>query len=182
VRAIAHDLNNLLTAIVGCGDLALRDLPRGHAARARVEQLQVEAGRAALLVRELLAAAPEPAGSRTVLLVEDDPGMREMTCEILAEAGFEVVAASSGAEAIATAEGRAVDLLLTDLMMPGMSGPELVERLCARRPEMKVVFMSGYSAASAPSGVAADAEFLEKPFAGSTLVAAVRKALARPPA
>jgi len=94
----------------------------------------------------------EPAGKigeehRTVLLVEDERALRKLTGRMLLEMGFVVLEAENGRQAIEIAEraDTAIDLLLTDVVMPGMSGWELAKRLLAERPEMKALYMSGYT-------------------------------------
>jgi CheY-like chemotaxis protein len=120
-------------------------------------------------------AAPA-AGTATILLVEDDDAVREMTRRILVEAGFSCLDAAGGDAALAlyTESPGDVDLLVTDVAMPGMSGPELAERVGDAIP---VLFMSGD-----PGGAAADLPpgsppLLEKPFGPDELLAAVRAAL-----
>ena len=132
------------------------------------------------------AALPGARGTETVLLVEDDPVVREVSVRALRAGGYRVVTANSGADAIA-AFGRqpvAFDLLVSDVVMPGMSGLELADRLRADAPQLRVLFVSGYAA-----GVVAPAdamkpgfEFLPKPFTPSLLLQKVRAVLdaARP--
>ena len=86
-------------------------------------------------------------GSETILVVEDQDELRSLICEVLEDAGHTVLAAANGLEALARAEshGGAVDLLLTDVVMPGMNGRELAERLTALRPGLRVLFVSGYA-------------------------------------
>jgi len=126
--------------------------------------------------REPVHHAPElPRGSETVLLVEDEDMVRRLTVEMLERQGYRVVAASSPAEALTVEEPYA--LLLTDVVMPGMTGPELAERLSGRRPRAAVLFTSGYSgAAVADHGTLAD-RFLEKPFTLEQLARKVRDTL-----
>ena len=95
------------------------------------------------------AAVPEPApreaASTTVLVVEDEDVVRRLVRTVLSGAGFEVLVARDGEEAFALAAEHRVDVLLTDLMMPKLGGLEVAERLRATHPDLKVVFMSGYS-------------------------------------
>src|SRR5690242_16947307 len=83
----------------------------------------------------------------TILLVDDEETVRRFGARTLEKAGFRVVTAGTGADAIVCHEshGVAIDLLLTDVMMPGMNGRELAELLLARRPSLRVLFMSGYA-------------------------------------
>ena len=91
-------------------------------------------------------AAPV-AGSGTVLVVEDAVDLRELIAEILGMAGFTVLSAGAPGEALemVARHAGAIDLLLTDVVMPEMSGRDLADRLTAARPEMKVLYMSGYT-------------------------------------
>lgn len=129
---------------------------------------------------------PEPpivkapaASSATVLVVEDEPGVRGFVVATLERARYHVLVAGSPAEAVALTEGldERIDVLVTDLIMPGINGQVLAERLVARRPSMRVVLMSGYGAsleASSEGGY----RFLAKPFGRDDLIAAVATALA----
>jgi CheY-like chemotaxis protein len=128
------------------------------------------------------AAAPPPAhGHETVLLVEDEEMVRRVAREILEFQGYTVLVASNGEEAAQTAaqHGGAIDLLVTDVVMPGMSGRVVADRLVAARPDLKVLFMSGYTdGAIAHHGVLeAGTAYLAKPFTVDTLAAKVRAVL-----
>jgi CheY-like chemotaxis protein len=128
-------------------------------------------------------AGPRPAANPTVLLVEDADRVRQVVGEMLSMEGFRVLEAWGGREAmeIVHRHGGPIDLLLTDVVMPEMSGRELAERLTPLRPETKVVYMSGYTdPALLPSGVLEPGTvFLEKPFSSDALAFAVRGVLAR---
>jgi len=121
----------------------------------------------------------------TVLLAEDEATVRTLTRSVLASAGFTVLEAKDGASALAAAAAHAgaIHLLVTDVIMPGMSGHELARRLAESRPEMKVLFVSGYTdEALAPRGVVAPrTELLQKPFTPRELVKRVRAVLAGAP-
>jgi len=125
--------------------------------------------------RQVLSAAPA-----TILLVEDEDAVREMATRMLERAGYIVLAASRPSEACAIfeAEPARISLLLTDVVMPEMHGPVLAERLVTQRPDLRVVFVSGYSDAM-PGTTAGGARiaFLPKPFTASALIAAVQGAL-----
>ncbi|HWQ37106.1 MAG TPA: PAS domain S-box protein [Burkholderiales bacterium] len=123
-----------------------------------------------------------PGGSETVLLVEDDAAVRQVTRTVLARHGYRVVEAGSGVEALEVwrAHRERVALVVTDLVMPGgVSGHELARRLRAERPGLKVIFMSGYSAAVAEreAGVRDGENFLQKPFPAERLLETVRRCL-----
>ena len=128
---------------------------------------------------------PEPEsldGTETLLLVEDDEEVRALVLEILQLHGYMVLGANNVSEAIAISEHHPapIHLLVTDVVMPGMSGPALVERLMPARPEMKVLYMSGYTGTALHAELEQSACFLEKPFTSEALAAAVRRALGSP--
>jgi PAS domain S-box-containing protein len=129
---------------------------------------------------ESLAAAddPEPGRGETVLVVEDEPFLRELLRAILEEQGYAVLSAESGADALRVAAGNdgPIDVVLTDLLMPGMTGRQLVARLAEAHPETRALFMSGYAADELAGEEVADG-FLQKPFGASELGAAIRRAL-----
>ncbi len=120
-------------------------------------------------------------GDETVLVVEDEKLVRDLVREILSQHGYSVLEASRGAEALEVSGKHKgpIHLLLSDVVMPGMTGPELARRLADHRPAMGVLFMSGYTAdAILHHGVFEHgAEFLQKPFTASALGAKVRKVL-----
>jgi len=126
-------------------------------------------------------AVPAARGSETVLLVEDDDAARELVHHILTTNGYQVMEEASGPEAqarCARTEG-SIHLLLTDVVMPGLSGPELARRLAPERPEMKVLFISGYAVDALGQYGVLDpgTAFLEKPFTAEALTAKVREVL-----
>jgi PAS domain S-box-containing protein len=130
------------------------------------------------------AGDAEPAPGDTcsaVLLVEDEDAVREVTLRQLARVGYRVrdIASPLEAERVFNDDPQAVDLLLTDIVMPGMSGTQLASRLRAIRPDLPVLFMSGYTSGPAPGGheLPSDGTLLHKPFDRSALLAAVRRAL-----
>jgi two-component system cell cycle sensor histidine kinase/response regulator CckA len=126
--------------------------------------------------------SPEPVtdhrGSETLLLVEDNDAVRTLARDALTRYGYEVLEAANGAEAllIATSQLDRIQLVLTDVVMPVMGGRELVARLTALRPDLKVVFMSGYTTeAVVAEGVSS--AFLQKPFTPALLGQTVRDVL-----
>jgi len=133
-----------------------------------------------------IAAPAVPPGSETVLLVEDEDGVRKLARRILERQGYAVLEAAGGAEALDLAEKHRepIHLLLTDVVMPQMGGRQLSERLVERRPETRVLFMSGYTDDQllAHDRTGADVAFLPKPFDSKGLAAAVRAVLDAPTA
>jgi two-component system, cell cycle sensor histidine kinase and response regulator CckA len=120
-------------------------------------------------------------GSETLLVAEDDDGVRALAELVLSRYGYRVLGARDGVEALQVADQHAepIDLLLTDVIMPRMKGPELAEALVAVQPRMRVLYMSGYAdAAMLPN--AASITVVPKPFSEETLVRLVREALDRP--
>jgi PAS domain S-box-containing protein len=131
---------------------------------------------------EVQAAAPIPSeplrGSETILLVEDEVAVRSLACQVLEQNGYVVLEATNGGEALVFAEqhpGR-IALLITDVVMPGMSGPDVAERLAALRPEIRVLYMSGYTdnAIGAGGVLEAGMAYLPKPFSPDALLLKVR--------
>ncbi len=115
----------------------------------------------------------------TVLVVEDEPAMRAVTARILTRKGYTVLEAANGDEALALAGRHHCDLVLTDVVMPSMSGPELSERLRDRRPNLPVVFMSGYShGVLGPRGLLdRNVALIEKPFDAVQLLQKIQSVL-----
>jgi hypothetical protein len=120
-------------------------------------------------------------GSETILLVEDDDPVRSIATKVLARHGYRVLDAAEPREAleILGRTGWSIDLLLTDVVMPGMSGPELASRVAGTRPDLRILFMSGYSEEPPPLDAAGNAAFLPKPFSATGLARAVRSHLDR---
>jgi two-component system, cell cycle sensor histidine kinase and response regulator CckA len=126
---------------------------------------------------------PVPTGTETILVVEDELPVRDLVFETLSELGYNVLTAKSGEEALAIADERDdVDLVLTDLVMPQLSGRELATRIRDRRPGIRLLFMSGYAdeAVSRNGALEPGAAFVEKPFTSKSLSVAVRRALDQP--
>ena len=129
---------------------------------------------------ETVVAAPK-APSETVLLVEDEAGVRHLSKRILNNAGYHVLEAANGndGEKLFALHADSIDLVVTDIMMPGCGGPELLTRLRVRVPELRVLYMSGYSArtTSQQAGIDKDAPFVQKPFTAAELARRVRETL-----
>jgi CheY-like chemotaxis protein len=120
-------------------------------------------------------------GGEAVLVVEDEEMVRDLVATALADAGYDVVIASDGPEALEAAQRRpeGFDLLVTDVIMPGMNGRELSDRLLEDMPDLKVLYMSGYTQnAIGEQGVLdSNVRFLQKPFTLASLTQKVRSAL-----
>ncbi|MGH9361599.1 MAG: ATP-binding protein [Thermoanaerobaculia bacterium] len=122
----------------------------------------------------------------TILLVEDEENVRKPLAEILAKRGYQVLDAADAAQALTLSQGHRgpIHLMVTDVLMAGMSGVELADRLSFQRPEMKVLFATGYPAGLTDEGTGSllreDVPLLKKPFTGRTLLAKVREVLDSP--
>ncbi len=127
------------------------------------------------------ARAPAPGGRETILLVEDEPALRELLRRTLSKAGYRVLTAGDADHAEAAASGQAIDLLLTDLVLPGRDGRQLADALVAERPGLRVIFASGYAADVLGDLLrgSAQIDLLTKPFSGRELLERVRAALDR---
>jgi CheY-like chemotaxis protein len=141
-----------------------------------------------LLPRTSQALPPAPLlpststrGTETILVIEDDPQVRGVTVRALEGAGYRVLVAAEGAEALALARGRTepLDLLVTDVVMPGLSGGAVAAELRRRDPSLRVLFVSGYARDALAQGEVSEAaaQFLPKPFTPSTLLERVRRIL-----
>jgi two-component system cell cycle sensor histidine kinase/response regulator CckA len=122
-----------------------------------------------------------PRGSETILLVEDDASVRTLACNVLRRHGYQVLEALSGGDALLQSEQHAhpIQLLLTDVVMPKMSGPQLAARIRTSRDNIRVLFMSGYTDdATGQHGLSdRDVDFLPKPFTPEQMVKKVREVL-----
>ena len=118
-------------------------------------------------------------GRETILLVEDEPAVRQLFAQALIRAGYQVYEARNGQEAMKVYDqhGDSIDLLLTDMRMPYMGGAELAEHLRARRGTLKMICVSGYPATGTNE---LTSDFLAKPFSRDTLLSKVREVLDRP--
>jgi two-component system, cell cycle sensor histidine kinase and response regulator CckA len=120
-------------------------------------------------------------GTETILLVEDEKSVRELAARILQRHGYRVLAAANGHEALGllARDQPHVDVLLTDVVMPEISGPDLADRVRMGRPELPVLFMSGYNeeAVLRDGVLVAGTAFLEKPFSPSVLLHRIREIL-----
>lgn len=190
---IAHDLSNCLTVILGRCELLLDKPPQEEEDRANLQEIRQAACRAASLMRQLLASSRRqslhpgsaPGGSECILLVEDDPSVRQFAHRVLSEKGYHVVMVEDGRSALEEAqrEGRRYDLLITDVVMPGLNGKQLAGILRRRYPGLEVLFISGYAEELIDWRGAGrdDIHFLQKPFGAELLLRKTRTILARGP-
>jgi signal transduction histidine kinase len=124
-----------------------------------------------------------PRGSETIMIVEDDPSLREVTREFLHSAGYTVLVAASPEDAVQLSDGHtgSIDFLLTDVIMPKMNGRELSSKLCAKRGDLRVLYVSGYTDGIIRDGVNGVLEpgvaFLQKPYTRHTLTRKIREML-----
>ena len=120
-------------------------------------------------------------GTETVLIAEDEEVVRKLACQVLRMHGYQLLEAADGNEALLICESHnaPIDLLITDVVMPAMSGPELASRLTASRPETKVLLMSGYTDSAIVHHGVLDGEalFIQKPFSTDALAIKVREVL-----
>jgi two-component system, cell cycle sensor histidine kinase and response regulator CckA len=125
------------------------------------------------------AAGPATGRQETILLVEDEPAVRQLFAQALTRAGYHVYEARNGQEAMKVYDqhGDTIDLLLTDMRMPYMGGAELAEHLRARRGTLKMICVSGYPSSE---GNQLTSDFLAKPFSRDDLLSKIREVLDRP--
>lgn len=167
-------LLNRLWVVAGKGEAPRAfsaDPETANAVAARPTQVQQEPPRAPL---------PTIKGGKAVLVVDDDPLMLQMITKILSRDGYEIIAASSGQEALAALDARGtVDLLVTDVSMPEMTGPQLASRIRERLPQLPVLFETGFSDMLFDDRPELDerSAFLEKPFTSRGLLEATRLVL-----
>jgi two-component system cell cycle sensor histidine kinase/response regulator CckA len=155
-------------------------LPRHHAeAEAHADAV---AGNGA--AKEAAAEKPRAdlTGQGTILLVEDEDGLRSLNARGLRSRGYSVIEASNGVEAMEALEQKngAVDLVVSDVVMPEMDGPTLLRKMRGRNPDLKIIFVSGYAEDAFAKSLEENEkfDFLAKPFALSALVAKVKETMA----
>jgi CheY-like chemotaxis protein len=126
------------------------------------------------------SATPVVAHRETVLVVEDERAVRELACEFLKCAGYSVVTAADGLEALETAKrfGEAMQVVLTDIVMPRMRGPEMAKQLKSVLPDVTVIYMTGYlEQGDGSAEFLQDAYFLQKPFTRESIMRGVAEAI-----
>ena len=163
------------------GDVLVRSV-LGEGTTFTVYLPRVDDQRARQVTEEIPSARePTPGGTETILVVEDDEQVRALACTVLRRQGYDVVVAHNGGDALLANEQHqgTIHLLLTDVVMPRMNGRVLAERLRALRPQMKVLFMSGYTddAVVRHGVLTSGLAFLQKPITPTTLAAKVRAVL-----
>jgi DNA-binding response OmpR family regulator len=130
---------------------------------------------------QLVPVASPRGGTETILVAEDEPAVRNLARRILESHGYEVIVASDAEEAITMSRGfdGRIHLLLTDVIMPGMSGPQLADRISSERSDARVLFMSGYTdtAISHHGVLEPGIWYLQKPFSPVGLAEKVREVL-----
>ena len=154
----------------------------GRGTRFEIDLPQVDEPTAETRVEE--PAADAPSGTETILLAEDDPDIRALVTETLTELGYAVLGLPDGTTAATVADDgvERIDLVLADVVMPGMSGPELVTHVRRARPEVKALYLSGFVPVEGqPRPYAIDAPLIQKPFTAKTLAREVRAVLDGPP-
>ncbi|MCG2658941.1 MAG: ATP-binding protein [Kiritimatiellae bacterium] len=123
-------------------------------------------------------------GNETIMVVDDETNIVTMVSQILTELGYHVISATTGCEALSRSDQHAqpIDMVLTDIIMPELNGPDLVRMLRQKRPTLKVLYMSGYAnnAAVQIGVLKLDTAFLQKPFSSETLTQCIRKVLDAP--
>jgi two-component system cell cycle sensor histidine kinase/response regulator CckA len=163
------------------GDVWVYSEP-GYGATFKVYLPQV--AEAAEALKPSVAQTGLPRGSETILLVEDEGAVRKLVAELLTMSGYTVLQARQGSEALQLCAGYAdpIQLLVTEVVMPQMSGRELADRLAPERPEMKVLYISGYTddAIVHHGLLEAGVAFLQKPFTPESLARKVRQTLDAP--
>jgi CheY-like chemotaxis protein len=206
---VAHELNNLLTVININTEFLLESSGDNPTSAEELREIQRAAQRASVLARRLLASSrreafdasvtqsprkrtpprgsgkggpgPKPRISETVLLVEDEPGVRNLAKKVLTQQGYRVLEAADGAIALRIAAGHVgeIDLVLTDVEMPNLGGRGMMEELKELSPDLRVLFMSGYPKEEVfpEAGRAKRTPYLQKPFTAETLSTEVRAAL-----
>ncbi len=191
-RTRLSELTDVLTALLGLSDRLLAAVPAGDPRYGDVEQLLRVATRGADLLRDLRDAGSESPvresrapveleGAETILLVDDEPQVRGFVRRALEGYGYRVLEAGLVDEALALGSSYPgqIHLLLTDVVLPGMSGPQLAARLAPLRPEMRILYMTGYADdAIVHRGVlSAGQSLLVKPFTSLGLAHEVKKVL-----
>lgn len=154
----------------------------GKGARFEVFLPRVDEPVDAIYTPKTFIAPPAPARSETVLIVEDEDAVRELASEFARSAGYQVLAARDGLEALAMVQSatQPIHILLTDVVIPHIRGPQLAAAVRERIPGLKIVFMSGYLETQKDAGVLPSDIFVPKPFTRDALILKLEEALTKP--
>jgi len=168
----------------GAGGVVTLYSELGHGTTVTVYLPLTESPVAQPATREPAPSRPERAGDGTthILVVEDSLDLGEVVRRLLSRAGYRVTVTHNGADALAVVDGGdPIDLVITDVVMPGLTGPEMVRHLHLRRPEIPVIYTSGYTAGmlGQRDHLDADAILVQKPFTHDRLLGAVDQVLSR---
>lgn len=193
LRRLVHDLNNVITSLLTSGHVLRQDLHGDDPLQEVAVDIEAAGQRASELTMEMRRMLRSPPlqrspvtmpgllrGTETILLVEDEPSVKRTIARILAGAGYQVLQAADGTEALTVAERheQTIDLLLTDYLMPGVNGDELAREVKAKRPDIRVLLMSGYLGNKVDTRMLqGSAALLPKPFTANALMSRVREAL-----
>jgi CheY-like chemotaxis protein len=156
---------------LGAGSVFKVYFPRLAATAARLEKTAEKAG-------------PPPRGEETVLLVEDEPGLLELTAIVLQRQGYTVLKAANGREALGMVherDGQGIGIVVTDMVMPEMGGKVMADWLYAINPEIKVLFTSGYTDCGHGGAISKDMDFIHKPYTPGNLLRKMREIMDRAP-
>ena len=186
VGGVAHDVNNLLTAILGYAGAAIEQISTDSPIHSDLREICRLAESAGTLTRPLLSfgrtaesvRVVDPHGSRTVLIVEHDEGVRRLAATVLRRQGFRIIEAASANEALTLSDGEPIDLMITGAYVPGARGRALAEQLRSTHHDLKVVYISDPDAVSASAALdRASTRWLEKPFTPAALLTVARDLL-----
>jgi CheY-like chemotaxis protein len=190
---IAHDFDTALGAITHNLESALERLPPDHPARPPADQAHHAAQSAMALTGQLLSFSrkpdntaearhqPVPEGPETILLVEDDPLVRELSRDMLERQGYRVILAAEALEAERIGPQTHFDLLITDIRMASMTGEELARRLRSIHPDLRVLFVEGYEdpPRDQTQPILPGTGFITRPFSADSLGRRIRQILSR---
>ncbi len=151
-------------------------LGEGTAVTLLFRKADLDAPRDAASATDQVPVEPEPQ-SASILVIDDDPDVREFIAEALEEQGYQVRQASDGKKGLVEVERDRPDLVIVDFIMPGMSGAEVAKKIRSKLPRQAILFVSGYSETEAVKRTAPDAPLLTKPFRADALNKAVRRAI-----
>jgi CheY-like chemotaxis protein len=182
-RRLAHDLNNIAFVISGYAQRLEETIERNDPRREDVDAILAAVPRLAEVVERIksMGTPSDTPRPKRILLVEDEPAVRELLKHALTRRGYQVEIGCTGDEGMALCESlEPPDLLITDLILPGASGPAIAERLRQRAPGVKVLLMSGYAEHPLLEAAHAAGEpCLVKPFELSTFSDTVHQLLSR---